>query len=311
MDNQTELPQVKLIPLKTTWTCPRCGFQNIYTEGIVSDPQNECGNCAQQVTIGAANDKRLERLRHWLDSPSSTSVPGEVRDDIAALLDAPSQATAVAVAQKELDAAQSGTRGMVKEFELGAAYAALTIRDGILALSGQAEGKLTGPVGLKFSVHHEGEFAVDDYPYETEEEAGDLKSALRSIRDSNESDLGVYAKFCEQTAREVLSGEEAGRAEGVYVDYETDPDTGEVFTVQKVAPLVPAVAEGDRVIRPDTVPAPRDARTNDLLIRLRAIRDRALSLDDARWLARKAITDWVESGENAASTQPVSQEEEE
>jgi hypothetical protein len=37
------------------------------------------------------------------------------------------------------------------------------------------------------------------------------------------------------------TGEEAVRAEGMYVDYETDPVTGEVFTVQKIGP---AVAEG-------------------------------------------------------------------
>ena len=34
---------------------------------------------------------------------------------------------------------------------------------------------------------------------------GPLLEALRAIRDSDERDLSVYAKFCEQTAREILA----------------------------------------------------------------------------------------------------------
>lgn len=47
-----ELLRVKLVPLKSTWTCPKCQRQNIYTEGVVSRPQNICLNCGMKVQIG-------------------------------------------------------------------------------------------------------------------------------------------------------------------------------------------------------------------------------------------------------------------
>lgn len=45
------LPQVKLIPVSSTWTCPTCRRQNAYAEGILH-PQNICGQCGTKVQIG-------------------------------------------------------------------------------------------------------------------------------------------------------------------------------------------------------------------------------------------------------------------
>lgn len=49
----SNLPRVKKVPVASTWSCPTCNRQNVYREGVVSDPQNKCGACGQQVIIGA------------------------------------------------------------------------------------------------------------------------------------------------------------------------------------------------------------------------------------------------------------------
>lgn len=53
--SKRELPseRVKLIPMTSTWSCPKCNHQNVYREGVVSDPQNKCAVCGTKVIIGA------------------------------------------------------------------------------------------------------------------------------------------------------------------------------------------------------------------------------------------------------------------
>lgn len=47
------LERVKKVPLTSTWSCPTCNRQNIYREGVVSDPQNKCAACGTEVIVGA------------------------------------------------------------------------------------------------------------------------------------------------------------------------------------------------------------------------------------------------------------------
>lgn len=68
-----ERPRVKKVPMTSTWSCPDCNYQNVYREGIVSDPQNRCGACGKEVTVGAirstdarihqTDDERLKQIR--------------------------------------------------------------------------------------------------------------------------------------------------------------------------------------------------------------------------------------------------------
>lgn len=73
-----ERVRVNLVPLTSTWTCPKCNYQNTHRQGIVSDPQNICGVCMTKVELGAirvsdlvqrpvVNPQRGIEIPDWLD----------------------------------------------------------------------------------------------------------------------------------------------------------------------------------------------------------------------------------------------------
>lgn len=73
---EQELLRVKLVPLKSTWTCPSCNHQNVYTEGIVSSPQNTCLNCGTKVEIGAARSTTSDYRRGVEDAATVVENKG-------------------------------------------------------------------------------------------------------------------------------------------------------------------------------------------------------------------------------------------
>lgn len=61
--DKPELKRVKKVPMTSTWSCPSCNHQNVYREGIVSDPQNKCAVCGVEVIVGAIRESDLARTK--------------------------------------------------------------------------------------------------------------------------------------------------------------------------------------------------------------------------------------------------------